>query len=910
MAVRAVQGGAGRVRTGRISTGTGAASGTWFVDSVAGSDSNNGTASGTPFATLAKVATSITANPTKTNVALKRGSLFRESLPTTATSVSDYGSTSDPVPIIAGDDVITGWTVNGTQAAVWEKTVTIDAGGRPRIYEDGLIMPSVADLATCASTAGSRVLLNDGGTVLLQMHPTGGGNPNTNGKTYEATVRLAPVVMGDNCFLIGVHARRGVSNNGAIKMGRGAYVERCLAVDGSKHNALIGSGTVVDSIAFRADAPTAAEPSNALWVGYDDRGIPGQSLTLRRVGVIADSIAAGGSALITHDNSGGAYDTVTAEQVWMVKTGSFGPSTGILTVRGYYAEQCFFPIGGWYSSQVSFDCFQTKNTGLTSDVGMINFTAAPLLTPQSVTLSDGAAYSEGSTDAILRLQAVMNGVNLTLRNVALTTSLGVSRIAISGEGWSSGTMTLQGNVFHTSPSGTSINAPTGITYTGDDNLFAKQDGAGAGAGTESLIYHGTTYGGLAAWKTATSQDANSLEFEGQNIGQLFNSYAAGDFTLKGTGIGALAAGIGAGLQNHWDWNTRAKVSGSSTYWPKVPKTLAEIIAYVGNPTAWGWTAAATGPVYQTSFLTASSLPAEFSLSRATAGTYFNSSGVLTTAAINAARFDRVRTTPFAARGLLVEAQHANAIQNSQNAMSYITVDTTVALSGTNGLDGTADICVLTASATTNAHLLYNLFNSGFSVPRSVTFYADVKYTNNQWIALGVYDGAWRGMNFDVQNGVVGGGDTGVTGKIEAAANGWWRCSITMTSAAASMYVAFFLSPGTSYTIWGTWAAAGTETVLFGELQLEDNSFASSFVLTGAAVGTRSADLLSSNSPLTGYLTAGPSVWEFEDEATGTISRSAYAAGAFDWPVDKWYRSMAVYPTGTDTSGHLTVGSAY
>jgi hypothetical protein len=84
----------------------------------------------------------------------------------------------------------------------------------------------------------------------------------------------------------------------------------------------------------------------------------------------------------------------------------------------------------------------------------------------------------------------------------------------------------------------------------------------------------------------------------------------------------------------------------------------------------------------------------------------------------------------------------------------------------------------------------------------------------------------------------------------------------------------------------------------------------SYIPTTSAAVTRSADVPSSSSPLTGYLAAGPSVWEFQDEATGTIARSAYAAGAFNWPVDKWYRSMGVYPSGTDTSGHMTVGSAY
>ena len=83
----------------------------------------------------------------------------------------DFGT--GVLPIIDGSDVITGWTVNGTNAAVWEKTITIATGGTLRIYENGALMPWAANLAACGSTEGSRVLLNDGGAVTLQIHPWG-----------------------------------------------------------------------------------------------------------------------------------------------------------------------------------------------------------------------------------------------------------------------------------------------------------------------------------------------------------------------------------------------------------------------------------------------------------------------------------------------------------------------------------------------------------------------------------------------------------------------------------------------------------------------------------------------------------------------------------------------------------------
>jgi hypothetical protein len=72
------------------------------------------------------------------------------------------------------------------------------------------------------------------------------------------------------------------------------------------------------------------------------------------------------------------------------------------------------------------------------------------------------------------------------------------------------------------------------------------------------------------------------------------------------------------------------------------------------------------PAFQTDFTAISSLPAGISLTRATTGTYFNASGVLQTAAIDAPRFDHNPVSPFAATGLLIEEQRTNLMLQSGN----------------------------------------------------------------------------------------------------------------------------------------------------------------------------------------------------------------------------------------------------
>ena len=96
-------------------------------------------------------------------------------------------------------------------------------------------------------------------------------------------------------------------------------------------------------------------------------------------------------------------------------------------------------------------------------------------------------------------------------------------------------------------------------------------------------------------------------------------------------------------------------------------------------------------------------------------------------------------------------------------------------------------------------------------------------------------------------------------------------------------------------------------------QVEAGSFTTYPIVTGAVAATRNADVIAASGSLASYLAYGPSIWEFKDEATGIISRTIYAAGTFNFPVGKWYRSFAVYPYGASTASlisKLVAGSPY
>jgi hypothetical protein len=282
-------------------------------------------------------------------------------------------------------------------------------------------------------------------------------------------------------------------------------------------------------------------------------------------------------------------------------------------------------------------------------------------------------------------------------------------------------------------------------------------------------------------------------------------------------------------------------------------------------------------VFQTDFTAISSLPAEVSLSRATTGTYLDGSGVLQTAAINAARFDHNLTSPFAAIGLLIEEQRTNLMLQSSNPSD---------VAWTKDSGGSINATTRPAPDGTNTASTFTTSSNGGRLYQSYVSNSGQQYSLSRWIRRRTGSGAvkiWNQTNTEID----------ITSQVSSV---WNRVNFTDTSSGTGFNMLILGISGDEIDIY----AADTEL----------GSFVTSYIPTTTATVTRSADVPSSNSPLTGYLAAGPSVWEFQDEATGTIARTAYVAGAFNWPVNKWYRSMGVYSAGTDTSGHMTVGSPY
>ena len=224
----------------------------WFVDSVGGSDSNAGTSVTVPFQTIAKLQMqSIQSGDT---VAVKCGSSWRETYsPPANTTLISYGiCTSDSdLPLFDGSNSISSgsWSKTGGQTNVYQITVTTEspgAAGFVNVFENGNIMARATSIANCDAIEGSAYPSTDSASpVTLYIHPTGNGNPASNGKTYDYAARTAEIYAGNNVKIINVRARRTSGAEGIVVCGNDCQIVGGVFSEGARHNLLTRKNTYV-----------------------------------------------------------------------------------------------------------------------------------------------------------------------------------------------------------------------------------------------------------------------------------------------------------------------------------------------------------------------------------------------------------------------------------------------------------------------------------------------------------------------------------------------------------------------------------------------------------------------------------------------------------------------------------------
>lgn len=270
--------------------------------------------------------------------------------------------------------------------------------------------------------------------------------------------------------------------------------------------------------------------------------------------------------------------------------------------------------------------------------------------------------------------------------------------------------------------------------------------------------------------------------------------------------------------------------------------------------------------------TSPALDPRITFTRSTTGTYVNSAGVITSAAINEPRFDYDPVTR-ALKGLLIEEQRTNLVLQSQDfATTWVTSGSlTIATNTTTSPDGT--ITADTVSATTTASYCFQdiIFSADGTKAYSIFLKAGTSGRSRIIIrdqTAGISRGdaviTWTG---GVPSVVM---SLGSLQGIQAYANGWYRLQVIVDSVVAANSNQIRILPD---------HVAGTGSLIVWGAQVENAAFSTSYIPTTTATATRAADLASmtgTNFSSWYNQTEGTLYAEYVYSTTGVANSCAYS----------------------------------
>ncbi len=234
----------------------------------------------------------------------------------------------------------------------------------------------------------------------------------------------------------------------------------------------------------------------------------------------------------------------------------------------------------------------------------------------------------------------------------------------------------------------------------------------------------------------------------------------------------------------------------------------------------------------TSFLTATG----GTFSRSGTATYFDSAGVMQTAASNTPRFDYDPVT-HAAKGILIEEARTNLLKYSDqfdNAY-WGKANSTISANEESAPTGIIDVDRLVESASSGKHEIY--FSSiPVTAGAYYSFSIYVKAKERNQISL-EFQTAYFGANITRYNLLSESVMSG-SGSITYVGNGFYRCQksvIATASGNATAYIGLWNGTTNNYT------GDGSSGVYIWGAQLEQGTFSTSYIPTTTAAVARGAD---------------------------------------------------------------------
>jgi hypothetical protein len=230
---------------------------------------------------------------------------------------------------------------------------------------------------------------------------------------------------------------------------------------------------------------------------------------------------------------------------------------------------------------------------------------------------------------------------------------------------------------------------------------------------------------------------------------------------------------------------------------------------------------------------------DLDVTRATTATRVNSSGLIESVASNVPRLDY---TNGSCPSILVEPQRTNLFTYSQDFTnaSWFKTRATITGNATTAPDGTTTADLITDSTFTNSNnYTEQLVFSGLI---GLAFSVYVKKNTADYISIGYYDIEFHGYVVNTNTwATTHTFGSPVSFKAENAGNGWYKLTMTKTASSVNVYASVAIQ-GTSNG--ANYDGTGALSAYFWGAQLEQGSYATSYIPTTSASVTRNADVIS------------------------------------------------------------------
>ena len=238
---------------------------------------------------------------------------------------------------------------------------------------------------------------------------------------------------------------------------------------------------------------------------------------------------------------------------------------------------------------------------------------------------------------------------------------------------------------------------------------------------------------------------------------------------------------------------------------------------------------------------------DFTFTRGSVATRINAQGLIENVASGQSRlnYPMIDGVQKGCPHHILEPARTNVVQYSEDFLNGFVLSRTSAFGSGSEINN-----VISPEGSLNGSYIQQASGetSGGGVFNTVSYIDGTTYTisifakkkENRYIRLGAgigVSGAAVFCGFDLQDGLVGSPDTGVTGKIENYGNGWYRCSITLVSQVtlsrntffyqSSNLNSFITTPLNGIYIWGA--------------SVEVGSYPTSYIPTSGTAVTRSAE---------------------------------------------------------------------